>query len=233
MEKGPAPEQIRDIELLPEVKAVIGRFPYLKMVVEEICAHHETTLLHLKRSGNIAYQLAEKLGYSDNRKDLLVQAALSHDVGKYLLPHDTLNSKGVFDIKDWDLVRTHPEIGVDYIKEFAPLVAEIIKRHHQYQKNPYPRNIRYEGDYSEDERKTIEELSRVLALLEKIEALTGEREYKSAEKFEDFFVKLRENFPTDMDFNLIKNIAEISGASELEDYKKFIASEANKSPKNK
>lgn len=168
MEKEPSQElfhNVEDVELLPEVKEIIENFPYLKMVLEEICAHHPTTLVHLKRCGNIAYQLAEKLNYKDEKNSLLVQAALCHDVGKYTLPLTTLDNKGDFTIEDWDWIRTHPEISADYVNKFAPLVAEIVKRHHLYQKNPYPKNVSYESDFSEAEKITIDELSRVLALL--------------------------------------------------------------------
>lgn len=66
---------------------------------------------HVTRVGRYSRIIAEEVGYADYKLDLIEHAAQLHDVGKIGIPDSILHKPGKLDPEEFDLMRTHCEIG--------------------------------------------------------------------------------------------------------------------------
>jgi putative nucleotidyltransferase with HDIG domain len=199
--------------LLPEVKRIVNKYLYLRMVVEEICAHSPMTLQHTQRVGNLALIVSQGLEFSENEKDLLVQAGLAHDIGKTEIDISIVDKPSQFTDADREIMKDHPEKGFEYIRRYAPMVAEILVGHHEYQEFPYPRSQErrrnrkesYERR-SEDDKKLIKKLSRILAIIDLFETYSGRRMHKEPEPLEEFLPRMKDRFHLQGDEKIIEEL---------------------------
>jgi putative nucleotidyltransferase with HDIG domain len=106
-------------------------------------------------------------------------AALIHDIGKIYVPAEILNRPAKLNETEMDLVKTHPSIGYDIVKEidFAQPVDRIIAQHHErIDGSGYPNGI--------DSGDIILE-ARILAVADVVEAMASHRPYRPALSIDD------------------------------------------------
>lgn len=104
-----------------------------------------------------------------------VRAALLHDIGKSRVPGEILHKRGALTDEEMDLVRLHPEYGVQVLiecGELDPLVLETAYCHH----------MRDDGSGYPVANPPIEPgpITRVIAVADIFEAIVSERPYKKA-----------------------------------------------------
>ncbi|SMF97338.1 putative two-component system response regulator [Methylomagnum ishizawai] len=143
---------------------------------------------HIWRMAAYARQLAEAVGWSKARCDLLEQAAPMHDTGKIGIPDAVLRKPGKLDAGEWAIMRTHSRIGYEILTSSdAPvfqLAAEIALRHHeQWDGSGYPDGL---------SGTAIPESARIVAVADVFDALTMKRPYKDAWPVEQALEALRE-----------------------------------------
>ena len=112
--------------------------------------------------------------------------ALLHDVGKVKIPDNILYKPGPLSVEEWDLVRQHPQHGVDIISE-TDMIPEMsyvpIKQHHERQDGSgYPDNL---------EHKDIHIYSSIVAIADVFDAMTTRRVYRQEQSS---YSSLREMF---------------------------------------
>ena len=64
----------------------------------------------------------------------LGMGAVLHDLGKTLLPQTLLNKTGPLNEAEWELIRLHPQRGVDLLKPYdflMPMIRAIVAFHHE------------------------------------------------------------------------------------------------------
>ena len=66
---------------------------------------------HVTRVGRYARLISEELGIESDRLDLIEQAAQLHDVGKIGIPDAILHKPGKLDPQEFDLMRSHCDVG--------------------------------------------------------------------------------------------------------------------------
>lgn len=135
---------------------------------------------HLRRVGDYAVAVGEKLGLRGRDLETLHYASLLHDVGKLGVPESVLRKEGPLDASEVELMRRHPEIGarmlerLDLLNGAAPLVL-----HHQErfdgnlagQHPGYPRGLAGEA---------IPLGARIIAVVDAFDAMTTTRPYRAA-----------------------------------------------------
>lgn len=146
------------------------------------------TGLHIWRMASYARILAEALGWSTERCDLLEHAAPMHDTGKIGIPDAVLRKPGKLDAEEWAIMQTHSRIGYDILSTSdAPvfeLAAEIALYHHEkWDGSGYPEGLAGEA---------IPGSARITALADVFDALTMKRPYKDAWPAEQAIQTLRE-----------------------------------------
>ena len=99
---------------------------------------------------------------------------LLHDVGKVAIPASVLNKPGTLDAGEWDIVRTHPLVGLELLSSdlISPLVKAVVRSHHErWDGQGYPHGVAGED---------IPHFARIAAVADVFDAVTSERSYHPA-----------------------------------------------------
>ncbi|APD85324.1 metal-dependent phosphohydrolase [Alteromonas sp. Mex14] len=117
----------------------------------------------------------EFLGYD---RDIIEQVSLGTllmDIGMSSLPDEIRNSKGTFSQGDWEVMKTHVQIGVELVEqcgEISDLSLRIIEEHHErIDGSGYPKGL--VGD-------EISEYARIAAIVDAYDAMTSNRSHKES-----------------------------------------------------
>ena len=95
----------------------------------------------LNRMGHLASDTARALGLDDREVERVELAARLHDVGKLAIPDTILTKPGPLEPDEWEVMRTHAEIGARIVASAPSLAhtADLIRSHHErYDGRGYP-----------------------------------------------------------------------------------------------
>jgi HD-GYP domain-containing protein (c-di-GMP phosphodiesterase class II) len=145
----------------------------LSMAVER---RDQETGDHIERMGRYCALLASKLGWSDQKCELLRIAAPLHDVGKIAIPDAILLKPGALTPEERVEIERHAEIGHEILagsdSPLLDLAARIALSHHEHwDGNGYPNGL-------VGEEIPIE--GRMAAIADVFDALTSDRVYRPA-----------------------------------------------------
>ena len=154
----------------------IAQIEALEKLAQAAEFRDDDTGQHTKRVGELAAQIASRLGLENARVELILRAAPLHDIGKIAIPDAVLLKPGKLSPEEFALMKTHAQIGAQLLSHSnSPLMrcAEIIahSHHERFDGTGYPgalsgKNIPLEG--------------RIVAIADVFDALTNERPYKKA-----------------------------------------------------
>jgi HD-GYP domain-containing protein (c-di-GMP phosphodiesterase class II) len=99
---------------------------------------------------------------------------LVHDVGKLAVPPEVLNKPARLTDEEMDVMRTHPEAGVELLRaaDLSPLTVTVIRDHHERPDGSgYPNGLK---------DKAIHEFARFAAVADVYDAVTSKRVYSGA-----------------------------------------------------
>lgn len=141
------------------------------------------TGLHVIRMSHYSRVLALAAGCSERFADDLLNAAPMHDIGKIGIPDLILQKPGKLDAAEWEIMRTHPEIGARIIGEdrssLLQMAATIALSHHErWDGSGYPHGLQGEA---------IPLAGRIVAIADVFDALTSQRPYKHAWTVDEAF----------------------------------------------
>jgi response regulator RpfG family c-di-GMP phosphodiesterase len=150
---------------------------------------------HVRRVAEYARLLALKAGMNESDANALRLAATMHDVGKLGIPDNVLLKPGHLDDAELHIIRKHPEIGYDILKDstspIMQLAAVVALRHHErWNGSGYPRGLQGEE---------IELMARIVMLADVFDALGNDRPHRSAWPMDDVFAFIEENRGTMFD----------------------------------
>ena len=139
-------------------------------------AREHGTGLHSQRVADYTLRLAAEMGIRDRvTLEMIGKGALLHDVGKIGVPDNVLMKPGLLTPEEWEVMRTHSEVGNRLLGKFGFLrePAEIVLCHHErYDGSGYPRGMKGEA---------IPLGARMFAVIDVYDALTTVRPYHGAE----------------------------------------------------
>lgn len=129
---------------------------------------------HVRRVALMSELLALKLGQSHEYAETLKYASPLHDIGKIGIPEHILHKPGKLNSAEWEIMKTHAQIGHDLLKDsnrtIAKMGARIALSHHEYwDGNGYPKGLKGEAIPLE---------GRIVAIIDVIDALGSARSYK-------------------------------------------------------
>lgn len=134
------------------------------------------TGMHVIRMSKSAYLLAVSAGVPEAQAQLLMDASPMHDIGKIGIPDRILSKSGPLDSEEWEIMKTHPEIGAEIIGEHPSELlrtARIVSltHHEKWDGSGYPKGLSGENIPLE---------GRIVTIADVFDALTSSRPYKHA-----------------------------------------------------
>ena len=131
---------------------------------------------HVKRVANYSKELAKLYGLDDAKVNLLFSASPMHDIGKVGIPDSILNKAGKLDSNEWEIMKTHAQIGSNVLSGSTREVLNAAKivayeHHEKWDGSGYPRGIK---------GLDIHIFGRITALADVFDALGSDRCYKKA-----------------------------------------------------
>jgi len=172
---------------------------------------NEETFGHSQLVAGYALLLAQELGI-ENMKSLadVERGALLHDIGKICIPDFILKKTTPLTFLEWEIIKEHPVVGFEIIKEFAFLAkaAQIVLHHHErFDGNGYPCGLAGEAIPLE---------ARIFSIADTIDAMTSDRPYRKGRSFEEAFREVEKCAGTQFDPALVEVALSIPKAGWLE-----------------
>ncbi len=139
-----------------------------------IDAKDQGTQEHLRRVRACSAALGKALGLGEDELEALRAASLLHDIGKLAVPEHIIHKAGRLTPEEFEKMKIHPRVGADILRrvKFPYPVVPIVEAHHEHwDGSGYPFG------------KKGEEIpigARVLSVVDCLEALTSERQYRRA-----------------------------------------------------
>lgn len=165
----------KDIEVVSSVKTLIS----------VINAKDRYTYGHSERVVLYSRLMANKLNLSKKDKENLIYGAYMHDIGKINIPKEVLMKKMPLTNEEWEMLKQHPENGVEIIKTIDSLsgAMPIILHHHErYDGKGYPYGLKGEE---------IPFLARILCIVDSFDAMTSNRPYNKRKTYEEAIEELK------------------------------------------
>lgn len=128
--------------------------------------------VHSERMRQLAMNVAGAIGMTSYDMDDLAILCELHDIGKIAVPSDILLKPGPLSDEEWGIMRTHPRIGYDIVRQIRYLnnVANGILTHHErWDGTGYPMGL---------QGRDIPAISRLLAIADAYDAMINDRPYR-------------------------------------------------------
>lgn len=162
-------EHLKSVDRLKE--SLIGTIHAIALTVEK---RDPYTAGHQGRVAELAGAIGRELGLEEARIEGLKLGAMIHDIGKIYVPAEILNRPGQLSCAEFELIKSHCEVGYDIIKDvkFPWPVAEMVLQHHEHMNGTgYPSGLKG--------KKIILE-ARILCVADTVEAISAHRPYRPA-----------------------------------------------------
>ncbi len=158
------------------------------------------TGLHVVRMSKTCQTIALAAGLSETQAEDILNASPMHDVGKIGIPDHILLKPGKFEPEEWEIMKTHVNIGVKIIgehpSELMKLAKSIALSHHEkWDGTGYPQGLK---------GKDIPLEGRISAICDVFDALTSARPYKKAWPVDEAMSYINKNSALHFDPELVQ-----------------------------
>jgi len=139
---------------------------------------------HSERVSRFSMAIAQRLGLSDEEVEKIRISALLHDVGKISIDDKILKKPAALTDDEYEIMKGHPQKGfkimsqIPAMKEFLP---GMYMHHEMVNGKGYPQGL--QGD-------EIPLMGKIVAVADTFDAMTTDRPYQKAMKFEDAVARI-------------------------------------------
>lgn len=145
-------------------------------VIKNIVLHGSGTDSIFRHSVNVAALsaiLGQWIGLSSQKVNLLTYAAILHDFGKTQIDQYILNKTTTLTDSDFKVIKSHPTIGYNYVKEIPYLDKAVsygvLMHHERLDGSGYPLGLK---------GTKIHEFAKIIAIADLFDAVNSNRGYK-------------------------------------------------------
>ncbi|MCC5847543.1 MAG: diguanylate cyclase [Verrucomicrobia bacterium] len=165
----------KSMELTLSLEEVKASYEFaLEAMVGMLDAREYETCRHSQRVMALTKILAAEMGISEPDLSEIARGALLHDIGKIAIPDSILLKPGPLREDEWEVMRTHPEVGYNLLKSnmYLKTAAEMVYCHHEsYNGKGYPRGLKAEQ---------IPLSARIFSVIDSYDAMRSPRVYKAS-----------------------------------------------------
>ena len=207
-------KQRQDTEALGVANARLERanLSFATALVATLDARDRYTAGHSAAVAIYARDIAERMGLSEEERELVHLCGLVHDVGKIGLPAGLLEKPGALSLEERRQMEQHSAIGekiLRNVEDYAEIAAIVRHHHERVDGNGYP--DRLEGDQ-------IPTLARIIAVADAYNAMTSDRPYRDAMPSRVARLRLAQAVESQFDTTVVAAFEAIL-ASATEDYR--------------
>ena len=152
---------------------------------------------HSERVSRVSMAIAQRLGLSDEECEKIRVSALLHDVGKIGIDDKVLKKPAALTNEEYELMKQHPQKGykilsqIPGIKEFLP---GMYMHHEMINGEGYPQGLK--GD-------EIPLMALIVSVADTFDAMTTDRPYQRAMKFEEAVERIQSFVDTRYDARVV------------------------------
>ena len=160
---------------------------------------------HNHRVAELCVQIGRDLGLTTSELRTLARSGLLHDVGKLGIPDGILHKPGPLTEVEWEVMRTHPEVGLRILKRcghFNRELLAVLYHHERIDGSGYPHGLA--GD-------AIPIEARIVAVADTYDVLTSDRPYRRAVDRERAMAIVRAEAGTHLDARLVGALLRTAG----------------------
>jgi HD-GYP domain-containing protein (c-di-GMP phosphodiesterase class II) len=157
---------------------------------------------HSERVSRFSIAIAQRLGLPDDEVEKIRISALLHDVGKIGIDDSILKKPAALTDEEYEIMKKHPQKGykimsqIPAMKEFLP---GMYMHHEMVNGQGYPQGLK--GD-------EIPLMGKIVAVADTFDAMTTERPYQKAMKFEDALARIESFVGTRYDAAVVAALTE-------------------------
>ena len=141
----------------------------------KIAVHEQYTYTHSVNVAAVGTLFGRNIGLEDNDLKDLCSGILMHDVGKTRISTDILNKNGKLTKEEFAIIKGHPELGVEVLKEAGCTLEHeyliTLQQHENYDGTGYPYGLR---------KYEIHLCGKIARIIDVYDALTSKRPYSDA-----------------------------------------------------
>ncbi|MBT9168674.1 MAG: Cyclic di-GMP phosphodiesterase response regulator RpfG [Syntrophomonadaceae bacterium] len=175
----------------------------IKALTKAIDAKDHYTHGHSERVAAAAVAIAAELKLPEDFQEKLGFLALMHDIGKISIPETILNKSSRLSVDEFNLIRTHPAVGAEIVKEIKLIgeYADLIRHHHEWiDGSGYPCGIIGEK---------ISLGARILSVADAFDAMTTARSYSEPKSKQEAVAELERCTNTQFCADVVKAFVKV------------------------
>lgn len=153
---------------------------------------------HSENVAQIASNIAEEMGVSQQKIKDTYWAGMVHDIGKLLVPLHILNKKEVLTDDEYKIIKMHPQWGYEALSKSEPLkhIAKYVLHHHErWDGDGYPKGLKGEE---------IPLISQILVVADAWDAMTSKRAYRNPLSEKKALEEIEENMGKQFSPKIVK-----------------------------
>lgn len=157
---------------------------------------------HSERVSRMSVAIAQRLGLSDDECEKIRISALLHDVGKISIDDSILKKPAALTDEEYEIMKQHPQKGykiMSQIKAMKDFLPGMYMHHEMVNGQGYPQGLK--GD-------EIPLMGKIVAVADTFDAMTTDRPYQLAMKFEDAIKRIQTFVGTRYDAGVVSAFVE-------------------------
>lgn len=175
----------------------------LQSFVRILEASDEYTEGHSRRVSEYARKIAAKMGFSQEKIELLEEAALLHDIGKVGIEKSILNKKEPLTKVEWETIKKHPVVGEEIVKSVVlnKEMLSVVRSHHE----------RHDGKGYPDQLdgEEISAFAAIISVADAYDAMVSSRAYRNALSKDQVIAELKSNRGVQFNSKVVDVLLEI------------------------
>lgn len=144
----------------------------IRVIAQVVETRDPYTAGHQRRTAALACAIASEMHLPTDMIEGIRMAGVIHDIGKVSVPAEILSKPGRLSVKEFELIKEHPQVGYDILKDVTfpwPIATIILQHHEKLDGSGYPHGLRKDEICIE---------ARILTVADVVEAIASYRPYR-------------------------------------------------------